>query len=478
MTQEETEEEIGKSIRQLAQCDWVKEELLDVSFGDRRLLLRYLVVAEHFAKHPEAPISQASEVWKKAKAAYRFFDNKKVTADLILRPHQRKTVDRIRNHNGWVVVAQDTTYLNFSHMRESEDLGPIGDNIADSRGLVAHNSLAMTAHGLPLGVIDQQIWARSPVEHGKKKEYRYKPVEEKESFKWIKALRRYSKTLPKKCKVVTVCDAEADMYELFVAAKNANAKLLVRATANRCLDHETDKLWDFMKKQSAVATDTVEIAQQRDRVARTANIEIRYADVKVICPRDLRSHKYNYPPYIAVSAVYVYEPQPPEDVDPLSWLLLTSVPTTSITAAKTRISWYKQRWQVEILHRVLKSGCRVERAQLEKNHRRFPYLALNSIIAWKLLLITHYSRINPKAPATSLLTQTECDVLYSVTHNNISNGRMFNAKKATQWLAQLGGYMARKGDPPPGPTHVWRGWQRLQDFVRMYSLTLEVNAPR
>lgn len=191
MSQEKNfEHEIKGSIEQLTQCDWVKDELLEASFGDRRLLLRYIVVAEHLAKHPEAPISQASEVWKKAKAAYRFFDNKKVTAELVLRPHRDKTIERIGNHQGWVVIAQDTTYLNFSHMRESTDLGPIGDSRSCSRGLIAHNCLAMTAHGLPLGVIGQNIWARSASEHGKARYCQRKPIEEKESYTWIKTLVR------------------------------------------------------------------------------------------------------------------------------------------------------------------------------------------------------------------------------------------------------------------------------------------------
>ncbi len=467
------ESEIKKSMAQLTQCDWVRDELSDASFGDRRLLLRYLVVANHLAKHPQAPINQASEVWKKAKAAYRFFDNKKVTAELVLRPHHRKTVERIKNHDGWVVIAQDTTYFNFSHMRESSDLGPIGDSRSCCRGLVAHNSLAMTEHGLPLGLIDQQIWARSVTEHGKGQYRKKKPIEEKESYIWIKALENYCQILPEESKVVAVCDAEADIYELFARAAPLHARLLVRATSDRVLEKETDKLWAFMERQKVAATDTVEISQQKDRPARTAEVTIKFAEVKIACPANLRPCKY--PPFIRLWAIYVKEDNPPQDQDPLSWMLLTNIETKTASDAKTRIAWYKCRWQVEILHRIMKSGCKVERAQLEKNHRRLPYLAMNSIISWKLLLITHYSRIDPLAPANSLLTQTECDVLHSITHGKVAIGRRFNAKKATQWLAQLGGYMARNSDPHPGPTHVWRGWQRLQDFTHMYALTSREN---
>lgn len=463
------EKEFKKEIKQFRQCEWVREEFNSAQFGDWRLFLRLLVVAEHLAKHPEAPINQASEIWTKTKAAYRFFDNKKVLPEFILRPHIKRTIERIGQQAEEVLIIQDSTFLNYSKMKSSQDLGPIGKLHSSCMGLVMHSSLATTEFGLPLGILQHKIWARDPEEHGKTKDRAKKPIEDKESFRWLEALQQYTSCLPRKCKAVTVCDREADIYDFFSEAEKLGAQYLVRAKYNRCIP-ECPKLWEFMEERLVAATEKILVPRQSDRPERTATVEIRYAPVAFACPVD--RPRGNKLPTVSLYAVYVNELNPPSHVDePLSWMLLTNVPTNSLPEAQKRIQWYKQRWQIETLHRILKSGCKVERARLEKNHRRIPYLTISSIIAWKLLLLTYFNRISPEAPASTLLSQAECEVLYSVTHNSPLKKHQFNAKKATTWIAQLGGYMARRSDPTPGPTHIWRGWQRLQDFTHMYSLT-------
>lgn len=461
------EESFTKEISQLTQCDWVKEEFKEALFGDKRLFLRLLVVAKHFAQHPSAPINQASEVWKKTKAAYRFFDNKKVSPKLILKSHYTRTEERIRNHAEIVLVAQDTSFLNFSHMQSSTDLGPIGTLSKSSMGLVMHTSIAFTTLGLPLGLLDQEIWARSIKDYGKSKNRRQLKIEEKESFKWLKALQNYSHESLNE-KLVTVCDREADIYEFFVDARRLKAKLLVRACYDRNINvgDSKFKLREFMLEQQIVDTDVVDVPRE----SRKAKVEIRASYVQLICP-DSKQKIFKDDKTMGLYAVYALESNPPQGCQPLSWMLLTNVANAHKRKPKIYVEWYKRRWQIEVFHKILKSGCTVEKARLEKNNRRFPYLALYSVIAWKLLQIVHFARVNPTSNASSILTSTECDVLYSVTHNSLETGHSFNAKKALSWLAQLGGFLARKGDLLPGPTHVWRGWQRLQDFTHMYAIT-------
>lgn len=468
MQEDNFSEELKTNIKTLTQCEWVREEFKNALFGDRRLYLRLLVVAEHLARHPEAPISQANEVWKKTKAAYRFFDNKKATPEVILAPHVLKTFERISLQSDEVLIAQDTSFLNYSHMVSSTDLGPIGDLGQSTMGLVMHTSLAVTLSGLSLGIIDQQIWVRPVEEHGKAKDRSKKPIEEKESFKWLKALRQYSLFHPTK-KVITVCDRESDIYDFFSDAARLNAQVVVRAKHDRNLEEEGKKLWEFMEQRSIATTDAFLVQRQPGRPERTTKIQIRFAPVVFTYPKD--RPKGDKLPSLSLFAVYVTEIDPPQDGSPISWMLLTNIPTTTLADARKCIQRYKQRWQIEILHRIVKSGCRIEDARLEKNHRRIPYITLCCIIAWKLLQITHYSRISPQEPATALLSQTECDVLYSVTHSTLVQQHSFNMQKATQWLAQLGGFMGRKSDKFPGPTHVWRGWQRLQDFTHMHTLS-------
>ena len=118
----------------------------------------------------------------------------------------------------------------------------------------------------------------------------------------------------------------------------------------------------------------------------------------------------------------------------------------------------------------MKSGCNIELTRLLTNERRIPFVALKSIVAWRLMLISHYNKISPNDNALSILTRSECDALYIAKHKKIAINQNFSAKKAITWIAELGGYLSRKADPTPVPTHVWRGWQRLQDLTNMYDI--------
>ena len=444
------------------------EEFTRSDFGGRRLFLRLLVVAQHLAKYPSAPLNQASEVWKKTKAMYRFFDNKKVGADLIRSSHVNKTVQRIEGHTGYVLCAQDTSYLNFSHMSESNDLGPIGILHKGCMGLVMHSALACTEHSVPLGILSQNIWARDVKSYGKSKQRQKLSIEEKESYKWLKSLQDYSNRFKDNKKFITVCDREADIYEFFIEAQKLEANLLVRACYDRRVMQEDgfSNLEEFMLNQKVVHTCTIDVPRE----SRQAHLEIRTSYVEIPCPKKKRARFVNNST-IRLYAVYVMELDAPQAVEPLSWMLLTNLYGAHKLKPQRYVRWYKVRWQIEVLHKVLKSGCTVEKIRLEKNERRIPCIALYSIVAWKILQIVHLARVDLQAQADSILTSTECDVLYSVIHDKAASNVSFSAKKAVQWLAQLGGYMARASDPAPGPTHTWRGWQRLQDFTRMFVIT-------
>jgi len=454
---------IDKSVRDIRSCSWVQDEFQGAEFGDRRLFLRFLVVAEHLARQPQAPVNQASQGWSKTKAAYRFFDNDRVQAGIILHPHITQTRKRIRNQTAPVFLIQDTTFLNYSHMSCVDDLGPIGQLAKNCMGLVMHTSLAVSIHGLPLGIVDQRIWARDKDQHGKTAQRKHRALADKESYRWIQALRRYHTLLPRSPMMVTICDREGDIYDLFLEAERLQAKFLIRAKYNRSLGHE--RLWRFMQQQTVATTYTVTVPEGEQNPRREAFLEVRYAPIPLRYPSDRpRAKKL---PDIPAYAVYIQELHAPPSVEPLEWMLVTNVAVASPKHALERIAWYMLRWHIEIFHRILKSGCKVEYARFEKNHRRIAYLTLKSVIAWKLLLLTHFHRISPTQPALTLMSPIECTALYAAIHDKFPKEISFTARQAIRWLGQLGGFLARKSDKEPGPTAVWRGWQRLQDFTKM-----------
>jgi hypothetical protein len=178
---------------------WSVREFHGVDLADARLNRRLLALAETFGAQPAAPINQASDDWYATKAAYAFFANPKATPAELLAPHQERTLERMQAHN-LVLLAQDTTFLNYTHHPATAGLGPIGGG---QRGLVMHSTLAFTPHGLPLGVLAQHIWARPEAAAATPKRTR-RPIAEKESRKWLDALQETVTLVPDEIRLVTI----------------------------------------------------------------------------------------------------------------------------------------------------------------------------------------------------------------------------------------------------------------------------------
>ena len=172
---------------------------------------------------------------------------------------------------------------------------------------------------------------------------------------------------------------------------------------------------------------------------------------------------------MSVWAVWAIETAPPANVPAVEWLLLTTVPVHSTQDALQRLDWYCCRWGIEVWHKVLKSGCRIEARQLETADRLKRCLALFAVIAWRVLYAVMLSRAAPDLPCTALLNDPEWQALYCATHNTtILPPDPPSLSLAVRWIAQLGGFLARKGDGHPGVTVVWKGFQRLSDLTQMY----------
>ncbi len=222
---------------------WCEEEWGGIELGDERLDVWLIDTATKLAAQPTAPINQACEDWADTKASYRLFKNEKVTAEKILSPHQARTQARMAGHR-LVLAVQDTTYLNYTSHAKTTGLGPVGTREQNQQGVVMHSTLALTPAGLPVGVLSQETWVRAEGDGGlTEAERKRRPIEEKESYKWLKALEETVALTPPGVQVVTVCDREGDVYELVVQGQALETALLVRTAQDRTLvDDEMDKL--------------------------------------------------------------------------------------------------------------------------------------------------------------------------------------------------------------------------------------------
>lgn len=453
--------------------NWCNEEFANVNLKDARLNNRCQTLAADLAMQPNVPINQACEDWADTKAAYRFFDNDKVTSERILSPHKQRTIERMGEHCV-VLAVQDTSFLNYSHHPQTEGTGPIGTKAQKQSGFVMHSTLAVTTEGLPLGLVTQQIWDR-PVDQPSKTsaECSRQPIEEKESYKWIQAFQEVIDLPLDDTEVVTVCDREADIYEMFALAQEKQAKLLVRANYDRALmDKEERKLQAKVQHAPLAGLLTVSVPPSKTQPKREAILSVRYTTVTLRPP--WRPNQKKLPP-VTLNAVFIREDNPAADVEePIEWLLLTNCTVACWEDAVQIVRWYRCRWQIEVFHKVLKSGCMIEDCRLETAERLYPFITLKSVIAWRLHWLTYVSRHEPDAACTAILAEHEWQALYMRIHRTTTlPAEPPTVYEAVRWIGRLGGFLGRKNDGEPGITVIWRGWQRLQDIAATWYLVKE-----
>jgi len=451
--------------------DWAEEEFGGCALPDARLQTRLLSLARDFYARPTAHVAQACGSRAKTKAAYRFLDHEQTTMDTLLQPHYRATETRVQAQ-AVVLAVQDTTSLNYTAHAATDGMGPIGSSVDGPQGLHLHSTLAFSTQGTPLGFLDVQCWSRDPAEFGKKAQRHRVPIEDKESFKWLQSLRAVTAVQARcpKTTLVSVGDREADLYELFEEAARhpEGPKLLVRAEHNRKLQDEQQRLWETMQTREVDATQVLEVPRQGSRGARQARMQIRYAGVKLVAPRGRKG------PAIAVWAVLAQEQDAPEGVRPLEWMLLTTVEVSSAQQACEKLMWYARRWGIEVLHRTLKSGCRIEQRQLRQADRIEACLAIDLVVAWRIYHLCKLGREVPQAPCTVYFEEAEWKALMVFTTGKpVAPLQPPTLREAIRSVASLGGFLGRKSDGEPGTQTLWIGLQRLDDIVTMWRVMMD-----
>lgn len=313
---------------------WSVREFHGLDLADARLNRRLLALAETFGAQPAAPINQASDDWYATKAAYAFFATPKATPAELLAPHQERTLERMQAHN-LVWLAQDTTFLNYTHHPATAGLGPIGGG---QRGLLMHSTLAFTPQGLPLGVLAQQIWARPEAAAATPKRTR-RPIAEKESRKWLDALQETVTLLPEEIRLVTIADREADIFEFLDHADQLAADSVIRAAQKRRVGGELGRLWAHMAAQPIAGNVSVHLAARPGQAERMAELRVRVGQVTLQPPLRPADDPGVWLEPLTVWAIWLHEDTPPAMATPIEWLLLRNVAVQTWQDATERIAW-------------------------------------------------------------------------------------------------------------------------------------------
>ena len=446
--------------------DWVSREFGGADLGDARREARLVGLARALAERPEVSLPQALQDRAALKAAYRFFDNQDVSAQGILAPHIASSVERMRDQPV-ILAVQDTTFIDYGGHRATEGLGPMNDR--DGWGLLCHGTLAFTPEGLPLGVLGLRLWARDPNNRGIKATRRLRGIEDKESYKWldsVQALARLREQLPG-TRLVSVADREGDVYEFFTQAQALGVDLLVRAAWDRRVESAQGHVWSTLAKAPLLAQQRLQLPRSAGRAARVAKLSLR------ACPITLKppSHSAARLQPISLWALWACERRPPAGVKPIEWMLLSTLPIDSPEQACERLHWYARRWGIEIWHRILKGGCKIEARQLESFDRLQRLLSVYAVIAWRILYARMLARLTPNVSASAILAPEEWQALYCRIHRTSTPPATAPPlRQALRWIARLGGFLGRSGDGEPGVQTIWNGFHELIALTDMYRI--------
>jgi hypothetical protein len=406
---------------------WAQNEFGGAPIGDHRLSERLVDIAHTKGQNPGASWLAACQGDKAAaKGYYRFIehpDEEAMTMENILKPHRERTIRRMQAQRT-VLCIQDTSSLNYSELQQCEGLGVIGKNhtSTESSGLRLHSTLAITVDGLPLGILRGQCYAPELKPERKGKDHRTIPIEEKETFRWIEGLRDCMEVIGDMPNTsgVAVMDREGDFFELFDEwRQNPRVDLLIRAQHDRRTGEDLS-LFEMVEQspvQFRMRIDIPRYSARRKKAgrlarkkssARQAEVAVRYTSANLLPPRwGLNSGKAPVPVWF----IHIVEENPPKGIEPLEWRLITTIEIDSHEKAIQCLRWYRLRWRIEDWHRVLKTGCRIERLGHKTAERLKRAIAVNMVIAWRIMLMTLLGREVPELPAEVLFSDIEIEVL-------------------------------------------------------------------
>jgi len=418
----------------LEDAHWAEHEFGDAPVGHKSIKKRLVSAAAVKAASPGCAFSRAVKGdWSETKGYYRMIDRpeeSEFNLPNILAPHRQRTIQRLAGQDV-VLCIQDGTSLNYNSLDQCSGLGVIGNNQtkAKSQGLHLHSTFTTDTNGLPLGVLRADCTAPKPKSPDDNRPPKNIPIEEKKTFVWIEHYRELveiSKQIPQTA-LISSCDREADFHELFAEqVDNPGVDLLVRAQHNRNIEESDEKLFEFISQQPPVGYAQVNIPRESSRTkkskqkarpmrpARQANMAIRTASVNIKPPRD-NAEK----PSLQINILHAREENPPEGCEAVEWFILTTISLNSLFDAEQCLRWYCLRWRIEDWHRVLKSGCGIEKLRHRSAERLRRAIAINLVIGWRIMLMTLLGREMPELPAEIMYSDIEIKTLHAYAKKNI-----------------------------------------------------------
>lgn len=466
--------------------DWASRQFGSAQLGDRRRTRRLVSLAATLASAGGTSIAAACVADEAGReAGYRFANNEDVSVDELVAAGGRGTSSRLGDEREFLALCDSTTLI-YHHDSVHDEMGDVGaPPRSTKRGIWAHNVLLVDRQTrVPLGLLHQDYWIRDVAQRGKKHQRRTRPYEDKESYKWergIDAARAYL-SAEQQARTLFICDREADVFELVHALVTTSTRFVIRAVHNRALVAEEDTagdeqtyLWDGLEALEPVGQRTLRVEQRGGRPARLAELALYAATMTFCAPKRLaKTHRS-----VTLRVVRVLEANPPEGVEALEWVLMTTEEGTDQTSVERIVDAYAARWLVEDFHKAWKSGCKVEELRLRSRDALLRVAVLLAQAAVRLIALRNLAGTTPDAPAETLLDRRQMRCLWAwlmstpvarkLEVTKASRGQL-TMRQAYLAIGYLGGWHDSQRNGRVGWEKFWQGWSKLQTMAHIAEL--------
>ncbi|HLG60445.1 MAG TPA: IS4 family transposase [Ktedonosporobacter sp.] len=443
---------------------WASKTFGAAELGDQRRTDRLVSMASAIAHAPAASLPKAMRTWGDTLAAYRLLDNEQISHEQIMMPHWIATRQEAAQRPCVLLVA-DTTEINLSSHKSTKGVGPVGQGLR-GRGFYLHTVLALDASNKQiLGCAYQEPFVRKPAPKKETRAQRRKRA--RESQIWEHCAKQIG-AAPSGVRWVHVGDRAADIFTFWQTCQQLGCEFVVRVMEDRGVfaqeDEEPaacklDHLRQLARRLPAQAGRVLHVRAEHDRQARDAWLQMGYQLVRIQPPINGASLQKTE---IQAWVIRVWEPSPPEGVEPLEWILVSSVPIESVEQAWERVQWYSWRWLLEDFHHALKTGCQVENRQLRSVAAQWRLLGILTPTALRLLHLRQIAQNAPETPATEVVS---AEVVQVVAHLSKRVPEAMSAQLLWRTIARFGGYLNRTCDGPPGWKTLWQGWLYIQTVL-------------
>jgi len=449
----------------------INEEFCNAPVVDERLQRRLSDFAVSAAANPGVSFPRMARSDSELEGMYRFLSNDRVRPEQILEPHLRATYGRAKEFQT-VLSIEDTTTLHFDHL-DPKDLGYLNTGKA---GFFGHFAMLMSPDGsMPLGIgsVETHFRTKAPRKRKpgkgrapKRSGGEYAKQEHRESDRWLTTMDAVEGRLPPGVSAIHIQDREGDNYRLVAESIMKGRRFVIRLCqrdrAALCPGQDQaqwGRLDELVRGGGDMTTREVPLSRRQAKTAPQANqahpprkgrvATLRFAATTIMLRRP-RYVKESLPAFITINVVRVHEPNPPQGEEPVEWWLATTEPVDTIEQVLFVVDAYRARWTIEEFNKALKTGCGFERRNLETRAAILNALALFVPIAWQLLAFRDAGRAQPNAPATTVLSARQLQVLRSLTTRPLSD--LPTLREALLAVAREGGHLLRNGEP---------GWQTL-----------------